>query len=177
MRPVRSLGILALVAAGACTDIVQPPLDQQPQFAMGGANKVDVAFTMALTDVGSLWFKDLGRSGRAMSRDNELFFDVSGDLQGTAKLVVNANWDEGSWWGTDIGRASVWGVLTIAATDGLWAGNLVGEFVFDPAWQVWSAQLFSRINLHGPDGQKLKAICDETSAESEVLACGGEIRD
>ena len=89
--------------------------------------------------------------------------------------VTGANFDKGSWWGTGPGKARTWGVVTINAVDGSWEGNLTGVFIFDPAQSEINAQLFSRINLHGPEGQKLKAVCDETSAESEVLACTGEI--
>ena len=53
--------------------------------------------------------------------------------------------------------------------------NLTGEFVFDPDLHPWNAQLFSKVNLHGPDQQKLNAVCDETTPESEVVLCTGQI--
>jgi hypothetical protein len=175
MRPIRLLPVLALLLGAACTDAMQPSMDEEPLFAKQGAEKLDVEFTMAVTDFGGMFMKDLGSSGRGMLRDYEIFFDVAGDVEGTAEVVLNANWDEGSWWGTEAGKARAWGDVTVNAGDGVWMGNLTGVFIFDPAQSTWNAQLFSRINLHGPDGKKLKAVCDETSAESEVLACNGEI--
>lgn len=175
MKTVRLLFILALLGVTACTDVTQPQMDQDPLFAMNGAMKTNVNFTMAVTDFGGIYWKDLGRSGRAMVRDYEIYFEVDGDVVGTAEVLLNANFDEASWWATGPGRASAWGGVSIQAGDGLWEGNLTGEFVFDPAQSDWNAQLFSKINLHGPGGQKLKADCDETSAESEVLACSGVI--
>lgn len=177
MRRIRFLPALALVAATACTDITSPQPELQPQFAMNGAARTEVAFTMAVTGFGGFYSKDLGLSGRAMLRDYEIFFDVAGDLEGTSEVVLNANFDEGSWWGTEPGKARAWGVVTIEADGDTWEGNITGVFVFDPAQSDWNAQLLSKINLHGPDGKKLKAVCDETSAESEILACEGEILD
>jgi hypothetical protein len=175
MRLLRLFLILVLVASAGCNDITSPQSDLQPQFAMNGASRTEVSFTMAVTDFGGFFAKDLGLSGRAMLRDYEIYFKVAGDVEGTSEVVLNANFDEGSWWGTEPGKARAWGVVTIKTDDGTWEGNITGVFVFDPAQSDWNAQLFSRINLHGPDGQKLKAVCDETSAESEVLACTGEI--
>lgn len=175
MRTPRLLPIVVLFSAVACTDAMQPQLDEEPLFARNGANRTEVAFTMAVTDFGGIFWKDLGRSGRAMVRDYEIYFLVEGEVEGTAEIVLNANFDEGSWWGTEPGRATAWGDVSIQTAAGIWEGNLTGEFLFDPAQSDWNAQLFSKINLHGPDGKKLKAVCDETSAESEVLACTGEI--
>lgn len=175
MRAVRLLLAMALLGAGACGDIIQPRSDEAPQFAMNGASKTDVAFTMAVSDFGGIYVKDLGLSGRAMVRDYEIYFLVEGGLEGTADVVLNANFDKASWWGTGPGRASTWGTVSIQSDGGAWEGTLTGEFIFDPVLSDWNAQLFSKINLSGPDGQKLRADCDETSAESEVLACVGEI--
>ena len=175
MKTVRLFVILALLGVTACTDITQPQMDQEPLFAMNGAAKTDVTFTMIVTGFGDAYFADPGKSGRGKIRDYHVFFDVEGDVEGTAAMVLNSNWDEAAWWATGPGRGSTWGVLTIMTDGGTWEGNLTAEFVFDPAQSDWNAQLFSRINLHGPNGQKLKAECDETSAESEVLACSGEI--
>ncbi|MGW8265572.1 MAG: hypothetical protein ACWGSQ_04340 [Longimicrobiales bacterium] len=175
MRTVRLLSIMALLGAAACTDVTQPKLDEGALFAMNGAARTNVVFTMAVTDFGGIFWKDLGRSSRAMVRDDEIFFEVSGDVVGTATILLNANCDEGTWWGTGPGRASAWGAVSIETAAGVWEGNLTGEFIFDPAQSDWNAQLFSKVNLHGPDGQKLKAVCNETSAESEVLACSGVI--
>ncbi len=175
MRTVRLLPILALLGAVGCTDIMQPQIDPQPQLSASAAVRTDVAFTMAVTGFGDMYLADVGRSGRGMVRDYQIFFAVEGDLEGSAEMVLNSNWDEASWWATGPGRGSTWGVLSITTAGGTWEGNLTAEFVFDPTQSDWNAQLFSAINLHGPDGQKLKAACDETSAESEVLACIGRI--
>jgi len=175
MRMVRLLPILVLLGAAACTDVTQPQMDEEPLFSKNGATKVEVVFTMAVTDFGGFFWKDLGRSGRGMVRDYEIYFLVEGDVEGTAEVVLNANFDEGSWLLTEPGRATAWGAVSIQTADGVWEGNLTGEFLFDPAQHDWNAQLFSKINLHGPDGKKLKAVCDETSAESEILACSGTI--
>ncbi len=175
MRTVRLLPILALLGAVACTDVMQPQMDEQPLFAVNAAAKTDVTFTMAVTGFGDAYFADPGRSGRGKIRNYQIFFEVAGDLEGTAEMVLNSNWDKAAWWATGPGRGSTWGVLSIMTDGGTWEGNLTAEFVFDPTQSDWNAQLFSTINLHGPDGRKLKAACDETSAESEVLACTGEI--
>lgn len=177
MRWARLIPILTLAAASGCSDITDPQLQQEPQFAMNAAVKTPVTFAMELTGGGELSWKDLGQSGRAFNRDFPLYFRVTGGIEGTAVMMVNANWDEGSWWGTEPGWARTWGTVAINVSGEIWEGNFTGIFDFDPAESILSAQLFSRINLHGPDGQKLKAVCDETSAESEVLACDGEILD
>ena len=176
MRPIRMLPLLALILGAACTDVLQPPMDQEPLVAMKAAGKLDVAFTMTVADFGGFYWKELGQSGRVMLRDYELFFDVAGDVEGTAEMVLNGNFDEESWYGGEVpGKARVWGEVTVYAADGTWTGNLTGLFILDPAQSTWNPQLFSKINLHGPDGQKLKAVCDETTAESEVVACAGEV--
>ena len=175
MRTVRVLPVLGLLVAAACTDVMQPQLDEEPLFAMNAAAKADVTFTMIVTGFGDAYFADPGKSGRGKIRDYQVFFDVEGDVDGTAEMVLNSNWDEAAWWATGPGRGSTWGVLTIMTGGGAWEGNLTAEFVFDPAQSDWNAQLFSKINLHGPEGRKLKAECNETSAESEVLACAGAI--
>ena len=90
-------------------------------------------------------------------------------------MVLNANADENFWWLLGPGIAQVWGTLAITTDDGVWEGNFTGDFVFDPELSEWNPQLFSSVNLHGPDGRKLKAECDETSAESEIVACVGTI--
>jgi len=176
MRPIRLISILALTLGAACTDTMQPTMDEAPLFAIKGAARLDVAFTMTVADFGGFNWKELGQSGRVMLRDYELYFDVTGDVEGTAEIVLNGNFDEESWYGGEVpGKARVWGDVTVDAADGIWTGNLTGIFILDPAQSTWNAQLFSKINLHGPEGKKLKAVCDETSAESEVLACTGEI--
>jgi hypothetical protein len=175
MRTARLLPILAVFGALACTDTMQPQPEPDPLFGMNGSAKTNVAFDMAATTFGNIFWKELGRSGRVMVRDYEVFFEVTGDVVGSAAMILNANCDEGTWWATGPGRASAWGVVSIETAAGVWEGNLTGEYIFDPAQSDWNAQFFSKINLHGPDGQKLKAVCDETSAESEILGCVGEI--
>ena len=181
MRPTRILPLVALLVVAACTDIVQPrldeqpTLDQQPLLSVSAATTTDVAFTMAVTEFGSYSLREAGRSGRGMIRDYHLSFDVEGDLEGTAQMVLNANFDADFWWYTGPGVAPTWGTLAIFTADGAWEGNLTGEFVYDPAVNPLAEQLFSKVNLHGPDGAKLKAQCDETSPESEVVACTGQI--
>lgn len=175
MKTVRLLPILPLLGAAACADVMQPSMDEEPLFAVNAAAKADVNFTMTVSGFGNAYFADPGRSGRGKIRDYQIFFEVDGDLAGTAEMILNSNWDKDAWWATGAGRGSTWGVLSIMTDAGTWEGSLTAEFVFDPALSSWNAQLFSTINLHGPNGRKLKADCDETSAESEILACSGEI--
>lgn len=178
MRPIRLLPLVTLLVAAACADTVQPRLDEQPLFSsVNAATTTDVAFTMAVTEFGSLSAKDAGRSGRGMIRNYHLTFDVQGDLEGTAQMVLNANVDANFWWYAGPGVAPTWGTLAVSTADGTWEGNLTGEFVYDPAVNPMAEQLFSKVTLHGPDGQTLRAQCDETSPESEVVACTGEILD
>lgn len=178
MRPIRLLPLVALLVAAACADTVQPRLDEQPLFSsVSAATTTGVAFTMAVTEFGSLSIREAGRSGRGMIRDFHLTFDVQGDIEGTAQMVLNANYPADFWSYTGPGVAPTWGTVAISTADGTWAGNLTGVFVYDPAVYATNEQLFSKVTLHGPDGQKLKAQCDETSPESEVVACIGEILD
>ena len=93
---------------------------------------------------------------------------VSGDLSGTAAVTLNANLDN------FVGSGPGWGTMSIVTTSGdVWAGSLTGHFV-SGAPEV-AIQLFSRVDLHGPNGQLIKAECDETTPSSETLACTGEI--
>ncbi len=92
---------------------------------------------------------------------------VAGDLVGTADLLLKAQVDGPG------GSGPVSGTLAIHTAAGEWQGNLAGYFV--GAGPGVGSQLFSRVNLHGPDGAKLAAECDETSAPSEFLVCTGEI--
>ena len=168
------------VLALACSDtgLTQPsadPVDLRALHAPKAAVKTQVSFSMEVSVFGDAMFKDLGQSGRGMIRDYYLTFDVTGDLVGTAQMILNSNWDADMWSATAPGRGSTWGVLTIDNGGEIWEGNITGEFVLLPDLHPWNPQLFSKINLHGPDGQKLKAVCDETSPESEILACTGEI--
>lgn len=178
MRRLLVLPILALALACSDTNPVQPAAELgqlSPLNAPNAAVKAPVSFFMEVTVFGDLFFKDLGRSGRGMIRDYHLTFDVTGDLVGTAQMILNSNWDADLWWGTGPGRGSTWGVLAIDNGGEIWEGNITGEFVLFPDIDPWNPQLFSKINLHGPDGRKLKAVCDETSPVSEIVACTGEI--
>ncbi|MGW8321548.1 MAG: hypothetical protein ACWGSD_08355 [Thermodesulfobacteriota bacterium] len=179
MRNFFVLPALALVVACADTNPVQPvaELNQlNPLNAPNAAVKTPVSFSMAVSEFGEIFMKDLGRSGRGMIRDFHLTFDVTGDLVGTAQMILNANWDADMWlWTGEEGRGTAWGVLTIDNNGEIWEGNLTGEFVLPAGSETGNGQLLSKINLHGPNGQKLKAVCDETSPDSEVVACTGEI--
>ena len=165
----------------ACSDTVTQPepmnslAEMQTLYAPQRALRTTVVFSMAVTEFGDVFVKDLGRSGRGMIRDYHLTFEVTGDLEGTARMLLNSNWDAELWWATGPGRGSTWGVVSIMTGDETWEGNLTGEFALFPDISDWNPQLFSKINLHGSDGKKLKAVCDETSPESEVIACTGEI--
>lgn len=179
MRRVFSLA-LPLFLALACYDGSPfEPTEELPVisavYALNTAVKTEVTFTVAVTEFVSGDFLDAGKSGRGKMRDFHLTFEVTGDVEGVAQLVLNSNWDAPSWWATGPGRASAWGELSVMTDNGTWTGNLTGEFVFDPDLHPWNAQLFSKVNLHGPDQQKLKAICDETTPESEVMLCTGQI--
>lgn len=93
MRPIRLLPLVALLVAAACADTVQPRLDEQPLFSsVNAATTMDVAFTMAVTEFGSLGMGEAGRSGRGMIRNFHLTLDAWGDLEETAQMVLNANY-------------------------------------------------------------------------------------
>jgi len=62
MKKTRLLPVFAILAA-ACTDVMQPQMEEEPLFAMNGAARTNVVFTMAVTDFGGIFLKDLGRSG------------------------------------------------------------------------------------------------------------------
>jgi len=179
MRKLFVFPALALLVACSDTNPVGPlaELDQlNPLNAPNAAVKAPVSFTMAVTVFGDAFMRDLGQSGRGLFRDFQLTFDVTGDLVGTAQMTLNGNWDADMWlWTGEEGRGSAWGVLTIDNGGEIWEGNLTGEFVLPAGSETGNGQLFSKVNLHGPDGQKLKAVCDETSPDSEVVACTGEI--
>jgi len=178
MRKLFVFPALALVVACSDTNPVQPAAEVDPLNSLNTLNaaaKASVSFSMEVRVFGDAMFKDLGQSGRGMIRDYHLTFDVTGDLVGTAEMVLNSNWDADMWWATGAGRGSTWGVLTIDNGGEIWEGIITGEFVLFADSETGNPQLFSKINLHGPDGQKLKAVCDETSPDSEVVACTGEI--
>jgi hypothetical protein len=167
--------MLAVLVAFGCTDVTEPEMTPDSPVANRAAVRVEANFTMTVTGFGDYFIKEMGKSGRGLVRDYQVLFDASGDLVGSGELILNANYDPPSWWLTGPGVAPTWGTVTFSTDDGVWAGNLTGEFVFDPALHPWNPQLFSKVNLHGPDGAKFKGVCDETSPESEVLACSGEI--
>jgi hypothetical protein len=179
MRRLFVLPTLALLAACSDTNPVQPAAELDQMIVLNAPNaavKAPVSFSMAVSEFGGLFMKGLGQSGRGMIRDFHLTFDVTGDLVGTAQMILNANWDADMWSLTgEEGGGRAWGVLTIDNGGEIWEGNLTGEFVLPAGSVTGNGQLLSTINLHGPDGQKLKADCDETAPESEVLACTGEI--
>lgn len=172
---------LALVVACSDTNPVQPVLEPDqltPLNAPNAAAKAPVSFSMAVSamDFENIVMRDDGKSGRGVIREFHLTLDVTGDLVGTAQMTLNANWDADLWLFTgEAGRGSAWGVLTIDNGGEIWEGNLAGQQVLPAGSLTGNSQLLSRINLHGPDGQKLKAVCNETSPESEVIACTGEI--
>ena len=103
--------------------------------------------------------------GRVHLRDLTLSGPVTGELTGTASLVLNANLDAPG------GTGPAWGEITITTAEGDWHGTVVGNF--ESARPAPGIQLFSRVILHGPDGQKLTAECNETTATSETLVCSG----
>jgi hypothetical protein len=178
MRKLMIFPALAIVLACADTNPMQPSTELDRLNSVNApkpAVKASVSFFMEVSVFGDAMFKDLGQSGRGMIRDYHLTFDVTGDLVGTAHMVLNSNWDADIWWATGPGRGSTWGALTIDNGGEIWEGKITGEFVLFPDLHPWNPQLFSKINLHGPDGRKLKAACDETSPESEVVACTGEV--
>jgi hypothetical protein len=115
----------------------------------------------------------LGISGIAMSfpggnwhlRDVTLSGPVSGELAGTADVVLNADMDE------FLGSGPAWGTMRIVTSGGdVWAGNLQGHFENGAPNGI---QLFSSVVLHGANGQLIRAECDETTVTSETLDCTG----
>jgi hypothetical protein len=155
--------LLALTAVG-CTDYNSPTnLDELPQSY--SATRTAVEFTIGRLTL--LGLNPAFPDGRLHLRDVRLSGPVSGDLTGTAQLVLNANLDSPG------GSGPAWGTVAITTSTGEWHGNLVGTFLAgDPGPPI---QLFSRVVLHGPAGQKLMAECNETSSTSETLVCSGEI--
>jgi hypothetical protein len=134
----------------------------------------DVAFSATVTEVGftvgPFTLTAISRitpDGRFHLRDVGLNGPVSGDLAGTANVVLQANLDQPG------GSGPAWGTMTITEADGtVWQGGLTGSFLGFGPGQI---QLFSDVVLHGPDQQVVTAACNETTATSETLICSGEL--
>jgi hypothetical protein len=163
LRVAAVTSLLAVAAVGCTNDNAVTNVDQlSPDLS---ATRTAVEFT-----VGPLALSGITRhfpDGRLHLRDVLLSGPVSGDLSGTAQLTLNANLDRPG------GTGPAWGQVTIVTSGGQWQGNLVGTFVTGAPGP--GIQLFSRLVLHGPGGQKLTTECNETSATSETLECTGEI--
>jgi hypothetical protein len=155
--------LLAVAAVGCTGDNALTNVNEvSPDYS---ATRTAVKFTIGPLVITGLTTKF--PDGRLHFRDIMLSGPVSGDLVGTARLTLNANLDSPG------GSGPAWGKVTIVTSAGEWQGNLVGTF--DGSAPGPGIQLFSRIVLQGPGGQKLRADCNETSATSETLVCRGEI--
>ena len=165
-----ALQVLAVaVAVASCTDA---PLTTPSHIAPLSPGNPSLEAVQSETDfiIGPLALIAITRQfpdGRVNLRDLTLTGPVSGDLSGTASLVLNANLDAPG------GSGPAWGEITVVTAAGVWHGTVVGNF--QSARPAPGIQLFSRVILHGPEGQKLTAVCNETSATSETLVCSGEI--
>lgn len=127
--------------------------------------RTPVQFSMGPLGIGGISMSFPG--GNWHLRDVLLSGPVTGDVAGSANMTVNANLDG------ILGSGPAWGTVTITTASGdLWHGTFAGRFESGAPDGI---QLFSRIVLHGPDEQTLRAQCDETSVTSETLACTGEI--
>lgn len=95
MRSLRLWAVVAVAAAVGCADVTEPELPLAPDspLAMQGASRAGVEFTLAVTGFGSWCDRELGRSGRGLIRDYEIFADVEGDMEGTAVMILNMNFD------------------------------------------------------------------------------------
>jgi hypothetical protein len=165
----RSVALVALaVSIASCTEgRLTTPTPVTP--LSPASSSLDVARSGTDFVVGPLALVAITRQfpdGRVNLRDLTLTGPVSGDLTGTASLTLNANLDAPG------GSGPAWGEITIVTASGEWHGTVVGSF--SSARPAPGIQLFSRVILHGPDGQKLTAECNETSATSEILVCSGE---
>ena len=101
-------------------------------------------------------------------RDVQLTGPVSGDLTGQANMSLNANLDG------FIGSGPAWGTVSVVSTTGdVWEGSFTGKF--QSGLPALGIQLFASVVLRGPEQQKLKVECDETTATSETLVCTGEV--
>ena len=154
------------VTVGACTEAPTASTNA----AQRGPGAASLEATQSETDfvIGPLALIAITRhfpDGHVHLRDLTLSGPVTGDISGTASLVLNANLDAPG------GSGPAWGEITITTAEGVWHGTVVGNF--QSARPAPGIQLFSRVILHGPDGQKLTADCNETSATSETLVCSG----
>jgi hypothetical protein len=119
-------------------------------------------FTVGPLALGGIEF--LVPGGNLHIRDALLSGPVAGDISGTAEITLNANLD-------GLGNGPAFGKVTITTADGEWQGSLTGHFQGDLPTGIL---LTSRVTLHGPGQQLLKAECDEIPpSDSETLACSG----
>ena len=128
--------------------------------------RTSVAFTVGPLDLSGIDFKFPGPNTHF--RNALLSGPVTGDLTGTASLILNADLD-GSWSGP------AFGTMSIVTPDGTWQGTLTGHFLGELPVGIL---LTSQVVLHGPGQQLLTAECDEIPPpSSETLACSGETKD
>jgi hypothetical protein len=100
-------------------------------------------------------------------RNVELSGPVTGGITGTASLSLKANLDQFLGSGPASGSVRI-----VTSTGDVFEGILTGHFQNGAPNGI---QLFSSVVLHGPNGETLKAECNETSVTSETLACTGEM--
>ena len=164
MNKTRLFPILALLGALACADVTQPELQELPPIARGAALRSVMAFDVGVLEwvqFDRMWFPD----GR-LHADGMLLGPVTGDIEGSAALSLNARLDEKAWAEDEkVGVAN--GSLSISTAAGMWTGPVVGTFIGE--------QFFAKVLLHGPGRMTFRGDCDETSPASEILACTGEV--
>jgi hypothetical protein len=168
-RPETSLALVAaLLAFVACGEsITQPQMEADPPPLLGSvanaATTTLVDFTMGpfvLTALGDTKFP--GTSGRLHIKDWLYLGPVSGDLgDGNAVLVTSVRFN-----GSFSGPAN--GTLEITTPSGVWSGGFTAEL-------IGLQSFLSNVVLHGPMQQKVHATCSETTPNSEILTCSGEV--
>jgi hypothetical protein len=123
-------------------------------------------FTVGPLALGGIEF--LVPGGNLHIRDALLSGPVTGEMVGTADITLNADLD-------GLGNGPAFGKVTITTSGGVWEGSLTGHFQGDLPTGIL---LTSRVTLHGPGQQLLKAECDEIPpSDSETLACSGVSAD
>ncbi len=160
--------MISVLGAVACGEsITQPQIEEDAPPLLGSvasaATTTLVDFTMGpfvLTAPGPTRFP--GNSGRLHIKNYLYSGPVFGDLgDGDAVLVANVRFNA-----SFSGPAN--GTVEITTPSGVWSGNYTGEL-------IGLQSFLYNVVLHGPMQQKVHATCTETTPNSEILTCSGEV--